>query len=248
MATSRKSTKKSNPTVDATLVLVLNDENEADDELVEAVEALAEQFDGLVVVPAAVLSDDEDGDDGDEDGDDDDAIDGDDEPWDEDALNELANDEIKTIAEELEIELTGRFSKAKAIAAILAAQESDDDDEGDDESGGDDSLVSLGEAADDGDDDAAEELSALASDVELDPNDYDTWVELASAIEDATNGDDDDDDDDEDGVEELDEDALNDMSPAELNKVYEEVVGEKPKRGMKKDAKIEAIFEAAEAE
>jgi energy-coupling factor transporter ATP-binding protein EcfA2 len=217
-------------------VLVLTD----DEEVVSAVtEALGEvegfDFTILVTVPADEVGADSE--------------DGDDEPYTEEELGEMDNDGLKEVMSELDIELDGRFSSKKAIAAILEAQGGDDEEEGEEEEEGDDEdgvdFAALGEAADDEDEDAIAELTELAGEADLDPDDYATWAELAEAL---SEGDDNEEEDGEE-VEEIDEDALNEMGLADLKSLYKEVTSKKivPK-GMKREAIIEAILESAEEE
>jgi hypothetical protein len=208
-ATMAKRTSKSLPNLDADILILVGEE--ADDEavvsLIEQVEEVLTAFDGhnLRVVADLDLDDDsdeEDEDEEDEEGDeeDDDAEDeeeededddeeesDEDEPeeWSEEELAEADNDTLKSLLDYWEVEVDGRFSSKKAIAAILEAQ-----------------AEHFGEEADE-------------------------------------------DEDDEEEVE-LDEDALNEMSLKELKEVYEQVVEEKPARGMKKDALIEGILEMAD--
>lgn len=63
-------------------------------------------------------------------------------------------------------------------------------------------LKKLGRAADKGNDDAEEELTGVAAQFDLDPDDYETWIELVDAIIAAAEG-----GEDEDGEEEADEEA-----------------------------------------
>ena len=51
-------------------------------------------------------------------------------------------------------------------------------------------LAVLGEQADAGDADATEQLTALATERELDPNDFPTWAELATALDEGSQSDD----------------------------------------------------------
>lgn len=56
------------------------------------------------------------------------------------------------------------------------------EEESEDEESEEDDLEALGEAADNEDEDAVARLTELASEAELDPDDYDTWVELSQAL------------------------------------------------------------------
>ena len=73
----------------------------------------------------------------------------------------------------------------------------DDEDDFDDEDIDDDDedLTEVGEAADDGDRKAIRQLKEMADEQDLDPDDFDTWVELAEAL--VADDDEDDEDDDE---------------------------------------------------
>lgn len=86
-------------------------------------------------------------------------------------------------------------------------------------------LAALGEAADKGDDTAEATLSEKAEEVEIDPNDFPTWAEVATAIEEAPE--EEDSDDDEEGEEEGDEEEEED--DPEKGEVY----GYKPPRKRK---------------
>jgi hypothetical protein len=164
------------------------------------------------------------------------------EGYSEDELNEMEWDDLVAIAEEWEVEVpSGRGKQAKLVAAILEAQ--GEDEEGEEE--GDD-LAALGEAADEEDADAQERLTELAEEVELDPNDYDTWAELAEAIDEASGEGDEEEGDGDEDEEVLDEDALNEMSLPDLKTLAAEYEV-KVSKGMKKDALVEAILDAAEA-
>jgi hypothetical protein len=78
--------------------------------------------------------------------------------------------------------------------------EDEDTDEEEDESP---DLDSLGAEADEGDDAAAEQLTAMAEDNELDPDEYATWAELATAIQEAEGGGEGEDEDDSDGYDDM---------------------------------------------
>lgn len=210
-----------------------------DDDTIEQLEAALADFDLTLRVAVSADSYANDDESGDED---------EDATYTEEELAEMGSDELKSILEAWELEIEGRFSTKKAIAAILEEQGGDEDEEDEDEEEeeeGED-LEAMGAAADDDDADAIERLTELAEEAELDVNEYPTWAELAEAVagEEEEEGDEDE-DEDEEGEEELDEEAMLAMSVAELSAVYKEVVGKAPPKGMKRDAKIEAIFEAA---
>jgi len=163
-------------TLDATIQVVFNSDD-VDDDVVEALEEaldeLSESIDGLVVrflIDASDESDDDDEDDDDlddDDEDDDDLDDEDDEDDDEDEdededlndddeapiytedeLADLDNADLKELLEYWEVELEGRFSAKKAIAAILDAQgEADKDDEDDEDDEDEDEYEEIDEDA-----------------------------------------------------------------------------------------------------
>lgn len=69
------------------------------------------------------------------------------------------------------------------------SDEPDDEPEDDGEDSGDEQTwAELGEAADNDDEEAISTLTEYAGDAELDPNDFDTWAELATALEEAEAG------------------------------------------------------------
>lgn len=73
----------------------------------------------------------------------------------------------------------------EVVEAIGSLEEaSDDDDEGDDDDKdtSDISIQDLGDLADDGDDECIEKLTALAEEAEVDPDEYDTWADLAKVL------------------------------------------------------------------
>lgn len=159
MATTRKS-KTTKPTVDAVVNILFNDGGDGDDALLDAIASLEEEFDGLTVLAFVAAESDEDEEDDteeedEESEDDDDTEDEDDEeeeePYTEDELADLSNDDLKELLEEYEVELDGRFSKPKAIKAILAAQDeyfgTDEDEEGDEDEDTEDDEEEIDEDA-----------------------------------------------------------------------------------------------------
>jgi hypothetical protein len=84
-------------------------------------------------------------------------------------------------------------------------EDEDESDEDDDSEADEDETdyASLGEAADEGDKSAIKELKAAAKEAELDPNDYETWADLAEALGEPEEDDDSDEESDEDEEEEL---------------------------------------------
>lgn len=140
----------------------------------------------------------------------------------------------------------------------------EDEDEDDDEGVTEDELVALGKAADKGDEDATETLTEYAGQAELDPDEYETWAELATAIiealsegedeEDADEEEEEEESDDDDSEEEeaeeeddevLDEDQLRAMALPELKEIAKEY-GIKVPTKIKVDALVDLIIEAAE--
>jgi len=210
MATNKRTTKKTSPAFNGSVIVIIDQEGDNDDELTTAILDLLDGYTGVndLRVLLDVSEDDEEDDveddeeddveddeEDDEEDEDDDEEDEDDEEaviYDEEELADLDNSDLKELLEYWEIELEGRFSSKKAIAAILEAQDEEygEDDEDDEE--------------------------------------------------------DDEEDDDEGDVEEIDEDALNEMGLAELKSLYSEVVGSDPKKGMRKATIIEAILDTAE--
>lgn len=73
--------------------------------------------------------------------------------------------------------------------------EEDDDDSKEDEDD-ESTLWKLGEWADSGDSESESKLTALASEAELDPDDFETWAELAEALPEPEQDDEDDDEGD----------------------------------------------------
>jgi hypothetical protein len=165
MATTRKS-KTTKPTVDAVVNILFNDGGDGDDALLDAIASLEEEFDGLTVLAFVAAESDEDEEDDteeeDEESEDDDADDADEddddtdeeeeeEPYTEDELADLSNDDLKELLEEYEVELDGRFSKPKAIKAILAAQDeyfgTDEDEEEDEDEDTEDDEEEIDEDA-----------------------------------------------------------------------------------------------------
>jgi hypothetical protein len=160
-------------------------------------------------------------------GDDDDELDGEDGGGEDDGeedvlyydMAELASMQLEglnQVAEDLGLEppkakAKSRVSLSKWIFENQPAEPPEDED-GDGE-GEEDDLDALGEAADAEDEEAIDRLTTLAGEADLDPDDYDTWAELATALseggEDGEDGEDSEGGDDaEDGYDELDDKAL----------------------------------------
>lgn len=89
----------------------------------------------------------------------------------------------------------------------------EDDFDEDDEDGTD--YAALGEEADDGDKSAIRQLKALAEEFDLDPDDFDTWAELADELAESDDDASDEDDEDEDDEEDDDEDEDDEDGPSE---------------------------------
>lgn len=121
--------------------------------------------------------------------------------------DEEALEALEELATEHELDSTDFDTWTELAEAIAEAHGSKSDeptDAADDDEGIDaDAIIALGAEGDDGDEDAQEELSGLASEVELEPNDFPTWAELADAIIEAATAADDDEapaDDDDAGI------------------------------------------------
>lgn len=141
-------------------------------------------------------TEDEDDSDDSEETDDDELEDFDDEDSDEDAdedeedeespdYSEMSLKDLRAEAKERDIDTAG-MKKADLIEA-LEESDNEDEDEEDEDSGDEDEeegpdLEALGEAGDEDDKKAQKELTKLAKAAGIDPDEYETWPELAEAL------------------------------------------------------------------
>lgn len=163
----------------------------------------------------------------------------------EESLSELGRDALKALAEEYEVTFSPKTRDATLIAAILEAQEEaeeqekevpDDDSTEEDEEGVD--IDALAKAADDDEDaEAQDQLSELAGEFDLDPDDYDTWAALADAIGEASEA-----GDNGEGGEFWTKEELDPKTIGELKAIAAE--GDIDTKGLTKAAVIKAILSA----
>ena len=122
-------------------------------------------------------------------------------------------------------------------AAAMAESDEDEDEEEDAEDGDEDEdeeEESLGALADAGDKKAERELKKAAKTAGIDPDEYDTWVEVEEAL--AGDESEEEEESDEDESEEEDEDEFESMSVAELRALCVE-------RGLAKGGSREVLIE-----
>lgn len=117
-------------------------------------------------------------------------------------------------------------------AEVVAAEQGGDESEAEDET----DWAALGEAADEGDDDAVAQLTAAAEEAGIDPDEIDTWAEVAEQLAGASEG--------EDGEVEIDLDTLNGMSLTELREFADQFGIEH--KGLTKGKLVQAIIDSAE--
>lgn len=103
--------------------------------------------------------------------------------------DEAALERLTELAEEAELD-PDEYKTWAELAEALAPEEGEEgeEDESEDEGeseGEEEDLEALGEAAEGDDEEAQERLNELAAEYELDPDDY-SWIELASAISEAS--------------------------------------------------------------
>lgn len=179
-----------------------------------------------------------------------------------DKENTTSQAALTELAEGLELDPDDFSTWAELADAIIAANEGgeEDEDEPEDEPEEEDEDTSLdpkvlkatGRKADKGDEDAQESLTSMATDYELDPDDFETWVELVDAIieadsnaegdeegEEAEGG-----DDDESEELEVDIDALPDMEISELREIAAAL--DIPTARVPKAKLVKAIIDAME--
>lgn len=147
-----------------------------------------------------------------------------------------------------------KSSTRKSAAASRrgkAADEDEEEEEPEEEEDEDEDLSEMGEMADDGDEDAMVALTEAAEEAGLDPDDYDTWSDLAAVLSESEEEDEEPEEDEEDEESEeeeeveIDEETLSAMSIKALKELADEydidIDGLR-----KKDDIIAAIIEAAE--
>lgn len=215
--------------------------SDAYDEVIAAVEKLRATLVSEGVSIAATAADAEDVDDDDEE-------DGEVEPLDRETVEALAIKDLRTLAKEYGVDAT---KKADILEALEEFYEDDDEDEDDDEADEDDE-----DDEDDDDDEEGEELDrddleemslkelrVLAKENGHTAADYkgmdqDAIIDLIMGEDDEDEDGDEDDDEDEDDedVEELDEDALNDMTQKDLLALAKEIEVKVP-AALKKNSK-----------
>lgn len=160
--------------------------------------------------------------------------------------DEDAQASLTELAEALEIDPDDYDSWAELATALAeppAAPEEEVEAEPETADADDEDLEALGEQADDDDDDAQTKLTALAAEADLDPDAYDTWAELATALHGAGDGEA---AGEEDG-DVLDEDDLRAMSLTELKKIAKQYDVTVPAKTTV-DKLVDLIIAAAEEE
>lgn len=233
--------KEALPEVDAAITLVVEDGDEdAVAALVESLEEVAGSFSNVTLVAAAVLGDEEEGEE--EEAEEEEEIDLDalasaaDDDEDEDAIAALTE-----LAGEAELDPDDYETWADLAAALAEGEEEEEsEEEGEEEGYTRDDLAEMD----------TDDLKAILDEWEIELEGRFSQKKAIDAILDAQGGEEEEEEaeEEEEEVEEIDEDALREMGVVELKKIYKEVTGKAASKGMKQDALVEAILEAAEEE